>query len=70
VSPFPCTTMAPPPETAKDGINEKDPATALGEWYVTFHRFHIFQCVLMVISISESCNAAVTNISNTFLFSR
>jgi hypothetical protein len=32
--PFPCTTMAPPPETAKDGINEKDPATALGEWYV------------------------------------
>jgi hypothetical protein len=35
--------MASSPETAKDGINEpkvgideKDPATALGEWYVQF----------------------------------
>jgi hypothetical protein len=25
------------PAAAKDGINEKDPATALGEWYVSIY---------------------------------
>jgi hypothetical protein len=37
---------------AKDGIKEKDPATALGEWYVQY----LLMCSASVmISISESC---------------
>jgi hypothetical protein len=41
------------PAAAKDGTNEKDPATALGEWYVQYLlRFKALASVM--ISISES----------------
>jgi hypothetical protein len=39
------------PVAAKDGMNEKDPATALGEWYVQ----HLsMRSLVMMILMSES----------------